>query len=438
MLRGRLMMPGYRTGDLAARAIARRLFRRLAGGQLTVIEGQRRERFGQPGELEATLHVMHPALWRTALAGGGVGFAEAYMGGLWDSDDVVAVLRVLARNIDRINRLLRNPLTRIRTASHVLDRFRAPTSDDDRRNIQAHYDLGDDFFKLFLDPTMAYSCALFERPDMSLEQASTAKFERLCRQLGITSDSHVIEIGTGWGGFAVHAARQYGCRVTTTTISDQQYAYAQDLVRREELQGKVEVLREHYRDLRGTYTHLVSVEMIEAVDWRLYDEFFATIQRLLRPDGLAAIQAIVVDDREFERSKRWQDFIKRYIFPGGCLPSIAAMLDTTKRVTDLSLVDLHDIGRHYATTLRHWRSALDSRIDEARAMGLTERFLRMWRYYFAYCEAGFAERRISDVQMVFARPGWRPPQLAHALAGVRAETGSSSHAPTSLYKSRLS
>src|SRR6202521_1172665 len=218
MLRGRLMMPGYRTGDLAARAIARSLFRRLAGGQLTVIEGQRHERFGQPGELEATLHVMHPALWRTALVGGGVGLAEAYMGGLWDSDDMVAVLRVLARNLDRINRLLRNPLTRIRTASHVLDRFRAPTPDDDRRNIQAHYDLGDDFFKLFLDPTMAYSCALFERPDMSLEQASTAKFERLCRQLRITNDSHIIEIGTGWGGFAVHAAGRSGCRVTTTTI----------------------------------------------------------------------------------------------------------------------------------------------------------------------------------------------------------------------------
>ena len=438
MLRSIPMMPGYRSGDLAARVIARSLLRRLTGGQLTVVEGQRREQFGHAGELEATLTVLHPALWRTALAGGGIGFAEAYMRGLWDSDDVVAVLRVLARNVDRINRFLRNPFVRMRAAAHLLDRFRPPTPDDDRRNVHAHYDLGDDFFKLFLDPTMAYSCALFERPGMSLEEASTAKFERLCRQLGITNDSHIVEIGTGWGGFAVHAAREYGCRVTTTTISDRQFAYAQDLVRREELQGRVEVLHEHYRDLRGTYTHLVSVEMIEAVDWRLYDEFFATIQRLLRPDGLAAIQAIVVDDREFERSKRWKDFIKRYIFPGGCLPSIAAMLDTTRRVTDLSLVDLHDIGRHYATTLRHWRSALDGRQDEARGHGpdgaLSAHVALLLRVLRSRLR-GAAHQRCADG---VCRPGWRPPQLAHALAGVRAETRSSSQAPTGLYKSRLS
>jgi len=337
--------------------------------------------------------------------GGGNGFGEAFMDHLWDSDDPVSVLRLLARNLDRINGLLRNPLIRARGVLGVIDRLRVPSEADDRRNIHAHYDLGDDFFSLFLDPTMAYSCALFERPGMTLEEASVAKFDRICRKLGIDERSDVVEIGTGWGGFAVYAAKEYGCRVTTTTISGRQHSYARDWVRRERLEDHVTVLRQHYRHLRGTYTHLVSIEMIEAVDWRLYDEFFGVLGRLLRPGGRAAIQAIVVGDREFERSKRWQDFIKRYIFPGGCLPAIGVMVSTTSRVSDLRLVDLRDIGRHYALTLRHWRASLERRLDEARALGLSERFLRMWRYYFAYCEAGFSERRISDVQMVFARAG---------------------------------
>ncbi len=406
----RTARPVYRSSDLAARAIAAALLRRMRGGSITVEEGSRVERYGTPGDIAGRVRVMHPSAWRRALTGGGIGFAEAYMDALWDSDDLVSVLRVLARNLDPLNRVLRTPLTRMRAFAGAASRLRRPTEEEDRRNVRAHYDLGDDFFKLFLDPTMAYSCALFEQPGMSLEEASTAKFERICRISGITRDSRVIEIGTGWGGFAVYAARRYGCRVTTTTISERQYAYACDLVRREEVGDRVTVLNQHYRDLDGEFSHLVSIEMIEAVDWRLYEEFFATIQRLLRPDGVAAIQAIVVDDREFERSKRWKDFVKRYIFPGGCLPSVAVMLDATKRVTDMSLIDLHDMGRHYATTLRHWREALDAHRAEVRALGRSERFLRMWRYYFAYCEAGFAERRISDVQVLFARRGWRPPE----------------------------
>jgi cyclopropane-fatty-acyl-phospholipid synthase len=390
--------------DHAARAAATLLLRRLEGGQLTIVDSRRIGRFGTADGLDARADVLDPRLWRRVMAGGGVGLAEAYMDGLWDSDDLVGVLRILARNIDRLNRLVRNPVLRARAVAGSVLRRQPPSEADDRRNVRAHYDLGDDFFKLFLDPTLAYSCALFERPEMTLEEASVAKFDRICRTLGITSRSHIVEIGTGWGGFAVHAAREYGCRVTTTTISDRQFQHARDWVRRERLERQVSVLREHYRHLRGEYTHLVSIEMIEAVDWRLYDEFFATIARLLVPGGRAAVQAITVDDREFERSKRWRDFIKRYIFPGGCLPSVTAMVDTVTRVTDMRLVDLHDIGAHYAATLRHWRESLDRRHGDALALGLSERFLRMWRYYFAYCEAGFTERRISDVQAVFARP----------------------------------
>lgn len=391
--------------DMSARAVARGLLSRLRGGQLTVVEGGREEHYGEPGDIDARMEVRQPRMWRQTLAGGGVGFGEAYVDGLWDSDDLVAVLRVFARNIDRLNRLLRNPLTRLRTlaSSRV-----APTQADDRRNIHAHYDVGNDFFKLFLDPTMAYSCAVWERPEMSLQEAQTAKFDAIARRIGLNRDSDVLEIGTGWGGFAVHAARAYGARVTTTTISERQYAHARDLVAREGLDDRVTVLREHYRDLRGSFSHVVSIEMIEAVDWRLYDEFFTTIADLLRPDGLAAIQAITVPDGEFDRAKRWRDFMKRYIFPGGCLPSVAAMIDTSKRVTDMSVIDLRDIGRYYVTTLRHWREALDTRLDAARSLGLSDSFLRMWRFYFAYCEAGFAERRVSDVQLVLARRGWRP------------------------------
>lgn len=391
--------------DSGARAVARSLLSKLRGGQLTVVEGGREERYGEPADIDARIEVRQPRMWRQAIGGGGVGFGEAYVDGLWDSDDLVAVLRVLARNIDRLNRLLRNPMTRLRALASARG---APTEAEDRHNIHAHYDVGNDFFRLFLDPTMAYSCAVWERPEMTLQEAQTAKFDSIARRIGLNRDANVLEIGTGWGGFAVHAARAYGARVTTTTISERQYAHARELVAREGLEDRITVLREHYRDLRGQFSHVVSIEMIEAVDWRLYDEFFTTIADRLQPDGLAAIQAITVPDREFDRAKRWRDFIKRYVFPGGCLPSVAAMIDTSKRVTDMSVIDLRDIGRYYVTTLRHWREALDSRLDAARSLGLSDAFLRTWRFYFAYCEAGFAERRVSDVQLVLARPGWRP------------------------------
>jgi len=295
--------------DQICRAIARRLLGRLTDGRLTLVEEGRAEIFGTPGEMDCSVTVVHPSFWHRALTRGGSGLAEAYMDEQWTTDDLTAVLRLLARNLEGFNRLGRNPLTRLRK-SFGLEATGRPSEARDRRNISAHYDAGDDFFALFLDPTMAYSCALFERPDMSLEEASIAKFDRICRILELTPDSHVVEIGGGWGGFAVHAATRYGCRVTTTTISKRQAEYMRRRVRREALESRVTVLDDHYRNLEGEFTHLVAIEMIEAVDWRLYDEFFATIQRLLVPGGRAAIQAIVVDDREFERSKYWKDFVK--------------------------------------------------------------------------------------------------------------------------------
>jgi len=256
-----------------------------------------------------------------------------------------------------------------------------------------------------------YSCAYFASPDVSLETASKAKLDLLCQKLALTPDDHLVEIGTGWGGLAVHAAEHYGCRVTSVTISDAQYDYATALVAAKGLQDRVTILNKDYRDLTGTYDKLVSVEMIEAIGWRQLETYFRTCAALLKPDGLMALQAIVIEDASYERTKNTQDFIKNMIFPGGFLPSIAAINDTASAVSDLRLIGLQDIGRHYAETLRRWRENLAERQDAYDELGLGETFQRMWNLYLQYCEAGFLERHVSDVQMIFAKADWRDPVL---------------------------
>ena len=352
--------------------------------------------------------VVHNAsFWRRAITHGGVGIGESYFMGEWDSDDLVAVLRLLTLNLDRINRWSRW-LAPLRAAIRLPKwRRHLPSRETDRENIAAHYDLGDNFFKLFLDPSMAYSSGVFPNPESSLEEASIEKFDRICRKLGLGPDGHVVEIGTGWGGFAIHAASHYGCRVTTTTISPSQFAYATRAVHEAGLDHLVTVLNEDYRDLEGSFSHLVSIEMIEAVDWRQYESYFGACERLLRPDGLAALQCIVINDREFERYKSRQDYIRRFIFPGGGLPSTLALNRAIAAATDFDQIDIEDFGAHYVRTLDHWRELLDAHADEAKLQGFDERFLRMWRFYFAYCAAGFAERHVSVVQMVLARKDWR-------------------------------
>lgn len=396
--------------------LARRLLTSLLGhlqhGQLTVTEGPGVQEFGvgHNGGTRASLVVHDQSAWRSVLTRGGIGLGEAYFEGRWDSEDPVAVLRLLTLNLDRVNRVAA-PLTALRRAlSGPSSWLRRQSRAVDRRNVGAHYDLGNEFFELFLDPTMAYSCAVFETPASSLREASTAKFDRICRQLDLGPDDHVLEIGGGWGGFAIHAATRYGCRVTTTTISAHQYDYAARLVADAGLTDRVTVLSQDYRDLSGQYSHLVSIEMIEAVDWRDLGTFFARCDRLLRPGGRMALQCIVIADREYERYKTGTDFIRRYIFPGGNLPSVTSLARTLTRSSDLRVTGLEDIGQQYARTLREWRRNLRAQWAEARRLGYTEKFLRMWDFYFAYCEAGFLERRISDIQVVLARPEWRPVQ----------------------------
>jgi len=401
--------------DRAARAVLWKLLGRMGSGLVTIDEdgGHRSEfgtsrpdRYGRPA-ISVHARVHDGRTYRAVLSGGSAALGEAYLRGWWDVDDLTGFLRLLSREVHRYDPA-RNGVAR--TAGRGLDRLRSMRPQDkhrDRANIRAHYDLGNDFFSLMLDETMMYSSGYFTDASTSLAEASTAKLDRLCRRLDLGPDDRVVEIGTGWGGFAVHAAATYGCRVTTTTISQAQFEYATARVAAACLAGLVEVRHDDYRDLTGTYDKLVSIEMIEAVDWRELDTFFSTCQRLLTPDGIVGLQAIVIPGQRYERAKNTEDFIKAFIFPGGCLPSIEAITRVSGRATDLTLTDVDDFGLHYAETLLRWKANVDARADELPALGLDDEFRRMWDFYLAYCEAAFDEREISVVQCVLARPGAR-------------------------------
>ncbi len=376
------------------------------GGAIEVVEAGRTYRLGT-GDIVARVNVHDPRAYEALLRSGSVGLGASYVAGWWDADDLTGFLQALFCRM----RPLLTWMDRLgRAVADVLDipaRLAAPSRADDKRNVRAHYDVSNDFFELMLDDTMTYSCGLFERPEASLRDAQVTKMDRLCSKLDLRPDDHLVEIGSGWGGFAIHAAARYGSRVTTTTLSEAQRAYVEQRVAQAGLTERVTVLGEDWRDLRGRFDKLVSVEMIEAVDWRRHDEFLAVCAGLLADDGLAAVQAIVIDDRSFERAKRHQDFIRRMVFPGGCLPSVASITASLARSTDLRIVDLEDIGRHYAETLRRWRENLDSHEREIRRLEVGIEFRRLWSLYLAYCEAAFLERHVSDVQVLLAKPSWR-------------------------------
>ncbi len=397
-------LPGV--NDRVARRALLTVLRRLRTGQLTVVEGSRRTVLGPGGAPAATVEIRSPRAW-SALLRGSRGLAESYADGLWDTPDLAAVIRVAARNIGAYDELrrriapLREPYLRARAA------FVRNTPQRSRQDIAAHYDLGNDLFELMLDPTMMYSCALWPRGGMTLQEAQAAKLERLCAKLDLRAEHHVVEIGTGWGGFAIHAARTRGCRVTTTTISAEQHASAQARVREAGLEDRITILREDYRHLRGRYDRLASIEMIEAVGWKDFGTFFACCSNLLEPDGLMVLQAIVTDDRAYAVEKASKTFIRTYIFPNGCLPSPEVIARCVARETDLRAVHVEDLTPHYVETLRAWRANVEASAQQLEQLGYDERFRRLWRLYLAYCEAGFAERRIGLVQEVLAKPAWR-------------------------------
>jgi len=375
------------------------------GGAIEVTEAGRTRQLGA-GEPVTRVTVHDPRVYGTLLRSGSVGLGASYVAGWWDADDLTALVQVLFRR----TRPLRARLDELgNAAAVVLDlpaRFVAPGRAADRRNVQAHYDLSNDFFEHMLDETMSYSCAVFEHPHTSLSDAQMAKIDRLCAKLELRPDDRVVEIGTGWGGFALHAAQRYGCRVTTTTISEAQRAYAAKRVAEAGLADRITILGDDWRNLRGEFDKLVSVEMIEAVDWRHHDQFFTRCAALLAEDGLAAVQAIVIDDRSFERAKRHQDFVRRMVFPGGCIPSVASITASLARATDLRIIDLEDIGRHYAETLRRWSENLKAHAEDVERLGARTEFRRLWALYLAYCEASFLERHVSDVQLLLAKPAW--------------------------------
>jgi len=388
-----------------ARRIVLSLLRRLRSGRLTILEGERRLVLGH-GSPRATVQVNSPRLWPRLLHGSR-GLAEAYMYGLWESPDLTAVVRVAARNAKTLDKWRRR-LAPARVPLQVVRGVRARnTHARSRLDIAAHYDLGNDLFASMLDETMMYSSAYFPRRDMTLAQASRAKIELVCNKLDLRPGDHVLEIGTGWGGFAVHAARTTGCRVTTTTISREQYEHAREWVQSAGVADLVTVLCEDYRDLRGRYDKLVSIEMIEAVGYREFGTFFAHCSDLLARDGAMLLQAIVIDGRAYDVERASRSFIRTHIFPGGCLPSLEVIGRCLARRTDMRTIGLEDLTPHYAETLRRWRANFEAATARLEELGYDERFRRLWRMYLAYCEAGFAERRIGSVQMMLGKPRWR-------------------------------
>jgi len=360
--------------------------------------------------LSARIEVLDMSFYRQVALGGSIGAAESYMDQYWQANDLCRVIQIFVRNRDLLNSMesglaiLANQLLKV---WHFSNRNSQQGS---RRNIAAHYDLGNELFALFLDQHSMYSSATFYHPDLSLEDASTAKLERICQKLYLQPDDHILEIGTGWGGFAIYAAKNYGCHITTTTISKEQYQAAQQRVIDAGVADRVTILMEDYRDLQGRYDKLVSIEMIEAVGHHYLDTYLKQCAALLKPNGLALIQAITIEDSYYYQALKSVDFIKRYIFPGSFIPCVSAIVASAARSTDLRLINLEDQGESYALTLNHWRKRFLAALDQVRAQGYNEEFIRMWEFYLCYCEGGFKEKSISNVQLLLAKPGNRRQQ----------------------------
>ena len=402
--------------------LSRRLFFALMKdfkiGKLTLIEKNQQYQFGQSSKgvsLQATLHVHHPRCYTSIVFGGSIGSAEAYMAGLWSTSNLTDVIRMVILNQQTMEKMdkgwswLSDPVHR------MYHYFRRNTLKGSKENIVAHYDLGNDFYGLFLDETLTYSCGIFDSKESTLEAASIAKYDRICLKLQLHPEDHIIEIGGGWGGFSIHAAKNYGCRVTTTTISDEQYALAEKRIAASGLAHRIRLLRKDYRHLSGKFDKLVSIEMIEAVGHQFLNTFFQICSRLLKADGMMLLQAITIVDQMFDIHKRSVDFIKRYIFPGSCIPSIHAIMKSIARKTDLKLFHLEDITPHYVRTLSEWRKRFFYHIDDVRNMGFSDTFIRMWEYYLCYCEGGFSERYIGNVQMLLTKPMCRRDPLLPPL-----------------------
>jgi len=355
----------------------------------------------------ATIIVDDPSFFSDILTGGIIGAGEAYMAKKWSSPDLTKVVQLMAQNMSMAHDFDKKRSVFNKVSTRIFHWLNRNSKTNSKQNISAHYDLGNEFFELFLDPTMMYSSAIFPQTSASLEKASVFKLQEICRKLQLESNDHLLEIGTGWGGMAIYAAKNYGCQVTTTTISDEQYNYAKERVKAAGLDSQITVLKQDYRELTGKYDKLVSVEMIEAVGHEYYQSYFNQCNNLLKQNGLMLIQAITIADQRYERAKTSVDFIQRYIFPGGCLPSNSVITQYVAKATDLQLVGVDDITPHYARTLQLWRERFSDNIGRIRSMGFDDQFCKMWEFYLCYCEGGFKERAISAAHFVCAKPDFR-------------------------------
>jgi cyclopropane-fatty-acyl-phospholipid synthase len=391
-----------------ARSLVCQQLSQLQQGTLTVREGQDSTLTFGDGDKRypsAELIIHHQSTWKDLLTGGSIGAAEAFVAGDWSTPDLVVLLRFFTRNIDLMNQFEDRFSWVTKPALKGLHWLNRNTKEGSRKNISAHYDLGNDLFERFLDPTMMYSSAIYPSDDTSLDNAAVHKLDTICRKLDLQPEDEVIEIGTGWGGFAIHAAKHYGCRVTTTTISQEQLELARERVKAERLEDRITLLFDDYRDLEGQFDKLVSIEMIEAVGPQFLDSYFSQISRLLKPTGLGLVQAITMPEQRYDRALKNVDFIQRFIFPGSFIPSFGAILSSVRTGSDLLMTQSEDIGFHYARTLRDWCERFMTHRDALDQVRYDIAFQRLWEFYFAYCEAGFSERAIGVSQIVFAKPG---------------------------------
>jgi cyclopropane-fatty-acyl-phospholipid synthase len=379
---------------------------KISVGSLSIQDGKSRYTFGDQKnkKLHAEICVHDPKFYRFIVFGGSIGSSEAFMSGYWSSPNLTNVIRLFAVNAHLTDELESKFNFLIRPFFRVIHYLNKNSQRNSKRNISAHYDLSNKFFKLFLDETMMYSSAIFKTRNQTLKAASLNKLNIICQKLNLKPTDHVVEIGSGWGGFAIFAAENYGCKVTTTTISQQQYSYTRNLINKKNLEKKITFLFEDYRNLEGRYDKLVSIEMIEAVGHHYYHEYFKKINSLLKPDGIALIQAITIRDQRYSKALQNVDFIQKYIFPGSCIPSIEIIQKNLTKETDMIISDLENINQHYAKTLNLWQKAFNKNHNKIIKLGFDERFIRMWNFYFSYCEGGFAERVINDFHILMSKP----------------------------------
>ena len=379
----------------------------IKDAHIIIKDGKSINKFGKPGNLSAKINILDIVFYKNIILGGTIGASESFIRGEWSSPNLTNVIRVLARNTEAQDKLENLFTLLFQPFLKVMHKLNENSVRGSKKNISRHYDLSNDFFSLFLDKNMMYSSAIYKSRKTSLEDASTNKLDVICKKLNLKKTDHVIEIGTGWGGFAIYAAKNYGCKVTTTTISIEQYKFAKQKIKEAGLGKKIKVLLKDYRLLKGQYDKLVSIEMIEAVGYQFYDEYFKIIGQLLKNDGEALIQAITIKDQRYSKAIQSVDFIQKYIFPGSCIPSITAIQNSLTSSTDLVINDIRDIGHHYARTLADWRKRFLKNKQEIRKLGFDDKFLRMWLFYFAYCEGGFEEKVISDIHLHITKPGYR-------------------------------